>query len=117
MKIDRFTFASLAAAIATLQRLRAPMLLIRVAPLPAESVVIAVNGAAAAWPETPAPGECPDCRRDRHITADVELDYLYFSSLPVAAPGRCCRSDGGRLYELRIMRVTMAGDGAVYGFV
>jgi len=25
--------------------------------------------------------------------------------------------DGGRLYELRIRRVTITGDGAVYGFV
>src|SRR5258708_23967415 len=84
MKIHRFSFWLLPDAIATVRRLRAPLLLARFALLPAESVVIAVNGAAAAWPETPAPGEYLDCRRDRHITADIELDYLYYQLLPAA---------------------------------
>jgi hypothetical protein len=115
MEIDCFTFASLDDAIAMLGRLRAPLLLTRFAPLPAESVVIAVNDAAAAWPDAPAAGECRDSRRDRHITADVELDYLYYQLLTRGRARQVLSIDDGQLYELRIKRVTILGDDAVFG--
>jgi len=39
----------------------------------------------------PAPGEHPDSRRDRQVTADVELEYLYGSWSSAVALGRCYR--------------------------
>ena len=77
MECGPLTFPSLADAIAALHHAQQPLVLTRFEPEPAARVVIAVNTAAAAIGTVPAPGEHPDWRRDRSMTADIELQYLY----------------------------------------
>jgi hypothetical protein len=112
-----FRFASLADAIAALEREPAPMTLTRFAPDPADHVIIAVNAAGAAIPHVPAPGDYPDRRRDLDATADVELDYLYRQLVERGHARQVLSMDGGHLVELTVTRVAIAGDDAVYGFV
>src|SRR5580704_8951043 len=95
----KYRFASLADAVAALHATAEPMLLTRFEPVAAERVVIAVNAAAATDRASPAPGEHPDARRDRDVTADVEIDYLY-RQLIERGHARQVVSIGGRLREL-----------------
>jgi hypothetical protein len=112
----KYRFASLADAVAALHATAEPMLLTRFEPVAAERVVIAVNAAAATDRASPAPGEHPDARRDRDVTADVEIDYLY-RQLIERGHVRQVVSIGGRLRELTVNRVYIEGDDALYGFV
>jgi hypothetical protein len=112
----KFRFVSLADAVAALHATSEPMALTRFESVVAERVVIAVNAATAADRASPVPGEHPDARRDRDVTADVELDYLY-RQLVERGHARQVVSIGGRLRELTVNRVYIEGDDAVYGFV
>jgi hypothetical protein len=92
------------------------MVLTRFDPTTADRVVVAINAAAAADRTTPAPGERPDIRRDRDVTADVELEYLC-RQLIERGHARQVVSIGGRLMELTVNRIFIEGDDALYGFV
>lgn len=117
MKEDNPRFASLTDAIAALQAVLRPTLLTRFERIAADRVVIAANAAAAADKVAPTVGERPDARRDRNVTADIELDYLY-QKLVADGHARQVVSVGGRYRELTITRVYIEGDDdAVYGFV
>ena len=109
-------FASLGDAIAALDSAAEAIVLARFAPVPADNVIIAVNEAAAANPLTPLPGDHPDERRDRNLTADIELDYLY-RQLIERGHARQVLALGGHLRELTINRVEINGDERVYAFV
>lgn len=116
MSAARHKFASLGDAIAALKAIAEPRLLTRFDPVPTESLVIAVNEAAGSDPVNPVPGEHPDRRRNRDLTADVEIDYLY-RQLVERGHARQVLSLSGRLYELSVDRVEIEGDDAIYGFV
>jgi hypothetical protein len=117
MRPGRHCFATLADATRALHRLRRPYLIIRFAPDPAESVVVGANGLATALSTMPRVGEHPDSRRDRQITADVELEYLYHQLVERGHARQVLSADGGALYELSIIRAAIGDDRAVYGFV
>jgi hypothetical protein len=117
MKQEHSRFVSLADAIAALEQEAAPMTLTRFSPNPAAHVIIAVNAAVAAVPGMPIPGEHPDQRRDRHITADVELEYLYRLLVERGHARQILSVDDGHLIELTVTRVEIADNVAIYGFV
>lgn len=111
-----FRFACLADAIAAVQALAEPVLLTRFDAAMAGRLIIAVSPSAASDPLIPRPGGYPDDRRDREVTADVELDYLYAQLVERGHAGQVI-SVGGRLRELSVTRVYIENDDAVYGFV
>jgi hypothetical protein len=117
MDSSHSTFASLEAATAVLHRIREPLIIIRFAPDPAEWMVVAVNDAAAAISTMPAVGDHPDSRRDRDVTPDLELEYLYHQLVERGHARQLLSLDGGHLYELAVSRIMVAGDDAVYGYV
>jgi len=110
------TFTSLAEATAAIRGLSDPVVLIRFATTPDDDVVIAANDAAAATPFTPAAGEHPDRRRDRSLTADIEIGYLHRQLLERGHARQVIALDGGHLHEVTVTRVKVEGDDAVYGF-
>jgi len=110
-------FASLADAVAALHATAARLVLARFEPIPTETVIIAVNAAAAADPTTPRPGEHPDFRRDHDRTADIELDYLYEQLWTRGHARQVLSLDGGHLYELTVTRIEIAGEDGLYAFV
>ncbi len=110
-------FASLAEAIATLRKERSPMVLTRFSLDPVADVVIAANRASAKTGYAPVPGEHPDRRRDQRLTAEIELNYLYRHLVERGHARQVLAIDDGRLMELTVTRVDIAGDAAVYGFV
>jgi hypothetical protein len=65
----------------------------------------------------PAVGDHPDSRRDRDVTPDIELEYLYHQLVERGHAKQLLSLDGGYLYELTVARIIVAGDEAVYGFV
>ncbi len=93
-----------------------PLVLSRFEPTPADSVIIAANPAAAANPYSPVAGTHPDRERDRDVSADFELEYMY-RQLIERGHARQVVSLGGRFFELTASRVEIAGDDAVYAFV
>ncbi len=117
MRRSRLTFASRAEAVCALQRIRQPMILVRFEADQGQSVVVAVNAAAAAIPAMPAPGAHPDARRDRKVTADVELEYLYAQLIERGRARQVLSLDGGDLYELTVRRIGIDDDDRVYAFV
>lgn len=117
MQRKSFCYSSLSEAVAALQHESTPMVLSRFAPDPAAHVVVAVNEAAAALPSTPLLGEHPDRRRDRRWSAEIELDYLYRQLIERGHACQVLAFDDARLVELRVTRVAIDGDDAVYGFV
>ena len=117
MKHSRLSFPSLAEAVCALQRIRQAMILVRFEAEQGQSVVVAVNAAAAAIPAMPAPGEHPDARRDRKVTPDVELEYLYAQLIERGRARQVLSLDGGDLYELTVRRVRIGDDDRVYGLV
>jgi hypothetical protein len=110
-------FPSLEAAITALHASPAPLVLVRFAPMPEETTVIAVNDAAAANPTTPLPGDHPDTRRDHALTADVEIDYLYRQLVSRGHARQVISLDGGHFHEISVNRIEIRGDDAIYGFV
>ena len=116
MSITHYRFADLDEAVAALNRLTEPFVLSRFEPVPSDTVIVAANPAAAANPYSPVPGTQPDRERDRDVSADVELEYMYHQ-LVERGHARQVVSLGGRLFELAATRVEVAGDDAVYAFV
>jgi hypothetical protein len=116
MNGDRLKFASLPDAIAALRAIAEPMVLTRVDQNASGTVIIAVNEAAAARPAMPLVGEHPDSRRDRNVTADVELDYLYRHIVERGHAQQVVSIDG-LLYELTATRVEIDDDPAIYALV
>ncbi|MGH7092100.1 MAG: hypothetical protein ACREFB_01025 [Stellaceae bacterium] len=110
-------FCSLAEAVAAMHAAGEPMVLTRFAPEPRDTVVIAVNTAAAAEPTLPHPGDHPDLRRNPSLTADIELDYLYRQLAQRGHAQQVLSLDSGELRELAITRVDIDGDDRLYGFV
>lgn len=117
MDSSHSTFASLDAAIAVLRRIREPLIIVQFAPDPAEWVVVAANDAAGAIRSMPAVGDHPDLRRDRDITPDLEVEYLYKQLAERGHAKQVLSLDDGHLYELTVARILVAGDESVYGFV
>jgi hypothetical protein len=116
MNRKQLRFASLADATAALYAMTEPMVLTRFEAVAADRVVIAVNQAAVATGASPQPGDHPDLRRDRNLTADVELDYLY-RKLIERGHARQVLAIDSRLVELTFRRVYIEGDNRVYAFV
>jgi hypothetical protein len=116
-QMTHYRFASHAAAITALQQEPAPITLTRFARTPEAHVIVAINDAAAAIPYIPVPGEHPDRRRDRLVTADIELEYLYQQLIERGHAQQVLSIDHGHLVELTVIRVEIAGDPEIYGFV
>lgn len=112
----RYRFAVLDAAVAALDAVPEPLVLSRFEPVPSDNVIIAANEAAARSPIMPGPGQHPDRERDRDVSADIELDYLY-RQLVERGHARQVLSLAGRLYELTVNRVEIDGDARIYAFV
>jgi hypothetical protein len=110
-------FASLSTATNALYRIREPLILARFAPDPAEWEVVAVNQAAAMIDALPKVGDHPNGRRDREITPDLELEYLYSQLIERGHAQQVISLDGGHLYELIVHPVIVAEDEAIYGFI
>jgi hypothetical protein len=116
-QMKHYRFASQAEAIAAMQQELAPMTLTRFAPTPEAHVIVAINDAAATIPYIPVPGEHPDRRRDRLVTADIELEYLHQQLIERGHAQQVLSIDHGHLVELTVIRVEIAGDPEIYGFV
>jgi hypothetical protein len=110
-------FTAIDEAIAALKANERPLVLARFGAMPLDTVIIAVNDAAAAHPTTPQPGDHPDQRRDRDMTADIELDYLYRQVVGRGHAQQVISLDGGRLYELEATRVMISSEPGVYAFI
>lgn len=104
-------FASIADAVEFVHASTTPLLLTRFERVSAERLIIATNAAAIA-DGAPLPGEHPDARRDREITADVGLDYLY-QQLIERGHAQQVISIGGRFRKLSVRRVHIEGDDGV----
>jgi hypothetical protein len=62
-------------------------------------------------------GDHPDSRRDRDVTPDLELEYLYHQLVERGHARQLLSLDGGHLYELTVARIMVEGDDAVYCYV
>jgi len=109
-------FDSLDEAIRALDAEAAPMSLNRFESDSAQDTIVAVNQALAATPYAPHPGDHPDARRDRGWNADVEMVYLYRMLLE-RGHARQVFTGHHQFIELNVIRVAIAGDSAIYGFV
>lgn len=93
------------------------MTLTRFASTPEAHVIVAINDTAAAIPYIPVPGEHPDRCRDRFVTADIELEYLYQQLIERSHAQQVLSIDHGHLVELTVIRAEIVGDPEIYGFV
>jgi hypothetical protein len=117
MKFVNAVFTTHVDAVVALREIPEPRVLMLFAREPEDSVVIAVNGAAAADPSFPAVGDHPDIRRNRELTADCEVRHLHQSLLERGHVRQILAMDGNALIELVVTRVIIGDDSDVYGFV